>query len=158
MRFALACFKPSHAEYARQKIAASGLDVAVFVRRTPELIRLADCCLAVSGSVSLELLYQCRPTVILYTVGRVAYRLQAWFRRVRYITLVNLLATDDIFLPRRGEQAARAATSGGTYEGDELLFPEYVTCSDKSHEMAAHITRWLLRRDERAVRWRGCRR
>ncbi len=55
---------------ARAAVAASGLAVEVFVGRTPELIRLAECCLAVSGSVSLELLYQCKPTAILYSIHR----------------------------------------------------------------------------------------
>ena len=39
--------------------------------KTPELMRLADCCMAVSGSVSLELLYHTKPTVILYWISRV---------------------------------------------------------------------------------------
>ncbi len=40
----------------REMITASGIPVEVCVRRTPELIHLADCCMSVSGSVSLELL------------------------------------------------------------------------------------------------------
>ena len=36
----------------------AGSPIEVHRRRTPELIHLADCCMAVSGSVSLELLYQ----------------------------------------------------------------------------------------------------
>jgi lipid-A-disaccharide synthase len=144
VRFALACFKPQQAEMARQRIAASGLAIDVFVRRTPELIRLADCCLAVSGSVSLELLYQVKPTVIVYTISPLGFRLQSWFRRVRYITLVNLLATDDIFF-------GASQTAGAKTAADEPpLFPEFVTCTDKSAEMARQIVAWLVHRDERA--------
>ena len=49
---------------------------------------------AVSGSVSLELLYHATPTVILYWISRLAYFVQGFFRKVKYITLVNLLAGD----------------------------------------------------------------
>ena len=48
----------------------AGLPIEVCVGRTPELIHLADCCMAVSGSVSLELLYHTKPTVILYWIRR----------------------------------------------------------------------------------------
>ncbi len=98
VQFAVASFKPQQARVARAMVDQSGLPIEVFTRRTPELIHLADCCLAVSGSVSLELLYQCKPTVILYWISPLAYRVQSWFRRVKYITLVNLLACDDPFL------------------------------------------------------------
>ena len=97
VRFAVASFKPHQAELAREAVADSGLPIEVFVRRTPELIHLADCCLAVSGSVSLELLYQTKPTVILYWISPLAFAVQKRFRSVKYITLVNLLTTDELF-------------------------------------------------------------
>ena len=55
--------------------------------------------MAVSGSVSLELLYQIKPTVILYRISRVAYFVQDFFRHVKYITLVNLLSSKSPFGP-----------------------------------------------------------
>ena len=71
VRFAVASFKPHQAEFARQRRRRRpGCRVEVFVRRTPELIHAADCCLAVSGSVSLELLYHAKPTAILYRSAR----------------------------------------------------------------------------------------
>jgi lipid-A-disaccharide synthase len=142
-RFAVAAFKPAQAETARRRAAALGIEAHVFAGRTPELIHLADACLAVSGSVSLELLYNLKPTVILYRVGWVAYRLQAWFRRVRYITLVNLLASDDIFnrpIASSAEDRAQATAA---------LFPEFVTAGDRSREMAAHVIGWLRDPQER---------
>ena len=156
-RFALACFKPQQAEMARQQVAASGLAADVFVRRTPELIHLADCCLAVSGSVSLELLYQVKPTVIVYTVSRLGYRLQSWFRRVKYITLVNLLATDDVFFEASRSRGGRSSQTIGICPPSVSpsaaagpLFPEFVCCTDRSADMARQIVTWLSRRDERA--------
>lgn len=147
-RFALACFKPSQAELARERVAASGLAVAIFTRRTPELIELADCCLAVSGSVSLELLYYLKPTVIVYTIGRVGYELQARFRRVKYITLVNLLASDDIFV--NAQPAGRRRAGEGPRCGpDAPLFPEYLTYNDQSAAIAGQLITWLRNRGER---------
>ncbi len=116
-------------------VAASGLPIDVFVCRTPELIHAAECCLAVSGSVSLELLYQTRPTAILYWISPLAYWVQKQFRHTRYITLVNMLASEDVFRP-------------GSYDPDSpqdacVLFPEYLTCEDKSQALAGHVIAWL---------------
>jgi lipid-A-disaccharide synthase len=143
-RFAIGAFKPQHAETATKQVAACGLAAEVFVRRTPELIELADCCLAVSGSVSLELLNRAKPTVILYKISPLAHKVQSWFRHVRYITLVNLLAAKDIFFPPRptNDQLATIAL--------EALFPEYLTCVDRSREIAAHLIGWLTDREQRA--------
>jgi len=149
-RFAVAAYKNRHAVRARELLAASPLagspQVDIFVQRTPELIHLADCCIAVSGSVSLELLYHTKPTVILYHIGRFAYAVQNVLRRVKYITLVNLLSAKDIYRRRSDRQTAAP-------DPDEVLFPEYLTYEDCSAEMAAHIVGWL--RDEASRRWCG---
>ena len=97
VRFAVAAFKPHHAELAEQLIQQSKLPAEVYVRKTPELIHLAECCMACSGSVSLELLYHKKPTVVLYWISPFAYRVQKFFRRVKYITLVNLLTAKELF-------------------------------------------------------------
>jgi lipid-A-disaccharide synthase len=97
----------------------------------------ADCAMAVSGSVSLELLYHTTPTVILYYISPLAYLIQTFFRKVRYITLVNLLTATDLF-PKR------VATYDPTDPVDaHVLMPEYLTCEDKSREVAGHVIEWL---------------
>jgi lipid-A-disaccharide synthase len=95
--------------------------------------------MACSGSVSLELLYHNRPAVILYQISRFGYFVQSLFRKVRYITLVNLLTAEDPF----AEQAA------GIYHPEDprdahVLLPEYLTCEDRSAELAEHIVTWLI--------------
>jgi len=155
VRFALAAFKPHQAEIARRMIAqqtrpdvaegtqpdaASTGPIEICVGKTPELMRLADCAMSVSGSVSLELLYHTTPTVVLYWVNRFGYFIQGFFRKVKYITLVNLLA------------------NGGLEEGsgfrvqDSVLFPEYLTCEDKSAQIAGHVIEWLSDPAKRAAR------
>jgi lipid-A-disaccharide synthase len=144
VRFAIACFKPHQAKMARQAVAETGLPIEVFVRRTGELIHLADCCMAVSGSVSLELLYHARPTVVLYWITPLAYRVQQWFRKVKYITLVNLLAAGEVF---PDDVTPYDPDAPGA---DDVLFPEYLTCQDKSPQIARHVVSWLTDRQKRA--------
>ena len=166
VRFAIAAFKPHQAQFAKQLADQTDLPIQVYLRRTPELIHAAQCCMAVSGSVSLELLYQKKPTVILYMVGRFGWWLQGKLRKVKYITLVNLLAAKDIFLSANEPPGATGSASAGRGrvsglrrstlaepvppdgERKRLLFPEYLTREDKSLEIAAHVIRWL--RDDEA--------
>ncbi len=138
-RFAIAAFKVEHAEMAAAAIEGMGASfpVEIHVGRTPELISVAHCAMAVSGSVSLELLYHRTPTVILYYVGRVGYFLQQFFRKVKYITLVNLLAVKDPFDPDITPYSPQQPNAR------EVLFPEYLTCRDRSRDVAAHVIHWL---------------
>ena len=117
-RFLVASFNDRQADAARQLAAEANLPMEFHVGRTPEIIALADVCISVSGSVSLELMNRLKPAVILY---RAAWHLKvlSWFLlKVRYITLVNLLA-------------------------DEEVYPEFATARDRSKEMAEHVLRWL---------------
>ncbi len=77
------------------------MPIEVYVRRTAELISASTCCMACSGSVSLELLYHTKPTVVLYWITPIAYWVQSFFRRVKYITLVNLLTAKELFPVRQ---------------------------------------------------------
>ncbi len=146
VRFAVAAFKPQQADLARRAAAAAGLEADVFVGRTPELMRLAHCCMAVSGSVSLELLYHAKPTVILYWISRFAYRVQGWFRTVKYITLVNLLSTGQV------ETDDLTPFDPAQPDAEKVLFPEYLTWEDKSWRVASHVIEWLSEPASRASR------
>jgi hypothetical protein len=93
---------------------------------------LAHSCIAVSGSVSLELMSRLKPAMIMYRDRSPIGGLLKWlvFRlvvKVKYITLVNLLA------------------------GEEL-YPEFATLRDSSGAMADQIVRLAeaSRRDGRA--------
>jgi lipid A disaccharide synthetase len=94
--------------------------------------------------VSLELLYYTRPTAILYWISPTAYWVQKRFRHTRYITLVNLLTARQVFsrdLTPYDPTSAEDAT---------VLFPEYLTCENKSRALADHVIRWLTDRAEHA--------
>jgi lipid-A-disaccharide synthase len=117
-RFLVASFNQKQAAAARGMLAGSGLPAEVHVGRTPEVIDLADAAVAVSGSVGLELMYRRTPTVVVYKLKPVELLIARPFIKARYISLVNLLA------------------------GEEL-FPEYLTARDESAAMAGHVLRWL---------------
>ena len=146
VRFAVAAFKFSQAEMIGRQLVGCDLPMDVHVGRTAEIIHASDCAMAVSGSVSLELLYHAKPSVILYHVSRLAFFVQRFFRKVRYITLVNLLTTEDLF-PKRV-----AVYDPADPADDGVLLPEYLTCEDKSQQMAQHVVEWLTDPAGRAAR------
>ena len=136
-RFAVAAFKQSQAEFAKAKIAEAGLPIEVYTDRTPELMQAADCCMACSGSVSLELMYHHKPTVVLYHMSKFLYRYAKWMVNVRYMTLVNLLASSRPFEP------LSCAWAPDNPDCEDIPMPEYPTCTDKSVEVAMHVIQWL---------------
>jgi lipid-A-disaccharide synthase len=118
VRFLVAAFNERHAAMARAASAGMSLPLEICVGRTQEIIELADVCIAVSGSVSLELMYRAKPTVIVYRVTRLLRWLARRFVQLSYITLVNLLANEEVF-------------------------PEFLTSVDESDRVASHIIDWL---------------
>ena len=142
VRFAVAAFKPAHAAKAQELVKSMSLPAEVHVGKTGEIIEAADCALAVSGSVSLELLYHNTPTVILYHISRAAYFVQRFFRKVRYITLVNLLTDPKLFTDEK-----LGVYEQGNPRDAHVLMPEYLTCEDRSQEIAGHVVGWLRNRE-----------
>jgi lipid-A-disaccharide synthase len=118
-RFLAACFKREHARL----IAARLTDhqrafLEVCTARTAEILHLAHSCVAVSGSVGLELLYRGKPAVVVYRVPALLLRLIWIFKKSPYISLVNLLA-------------------------EKQLFPEYLSDRCEAETAADHVLRWL---------------
>lgn len=117
-RFLTACFKPAHQAAIDAHLRGRGLPIETCTGRTPEIIQLAHSCVAVSGSVGLELLYHGKPSVVLYRVGRTALKVSRWFQTSAYISLVNLLA------------------------GKEL-FPEFLTSQCEAEGISRRMLQWL---------------
>jgi lipid-A-disaccharide synthase len=125
VRFVVACLQDRHKAYAEELIRRALADcqgnrptLELFAGRTPELIRIADVAWSVSGSVSLELMMEALPTVILYKVRKFDLWVARWFIKARYITLVNLLANAE-------------------------LMPEYLTGVDVAPDLARWARKWL---------------
>lgn len=120
-RFLVAAFNEAHAQTVREAVAASGvskLPIEVYSGYTPEIIELAEACIAVSGSVSLEIMYRAKPAVIIYRMKPLSLWLARRLIKLPYFTLVNLL-------------------------GEEELFPEIATSRDESEQISKHILNWL---------------
>jgi lipid-A-disaccharide synthase len=94
VQFLVACYKERHLERCRQLLAARprSLPVELFIGRTPEIIETSDCCVMVSGSVSLEMLARAKPAVVHYRVSPLTYALVRPLVSVNSITLPNLIA------------------------------------------------------------------
>ena len=137
-RFAVASFNQQQAAMARQLVAGSAVPIEVHANKTSELIQLAHCCMACSGSVSLELMYYAKPSVIHYHVNRnMYYFAKKFLLTVKYMTLVNLLACEDRY------DTAHAPFDPHQPGADQVPFPEYPTWQDKSQQLAEHVVQWL---------------
>ncbi len=118
VRFRVAAFSERQADVCRAAFAGKNLPVEVLVGRTPEVIAVATACVAVSGSVSLELMGRHVPTVVVYRMSRLMLKLVRRLIKVPFISLVNLLA-------------------------EKELYPEHATHSDDPAPVAGPILRWL---------------
>jgi lipid-A-disaccharide synthase len=145
-RFVVGALHERHAARVREMIRSlggtlGGLDVGVEAGRTRSLIAVASAAIAVSGSVSLELLAARVPTVIIYRIGAIPYIVQSWYRHARFITLVNLLACRDPIVPARGSwQVPREVSPADP----EAIYPEYLAVQDPARQAAAHVVEWLV--------------
>lgn len=137
VRFAVASYNEKQAEFARQQIAGYDLPIEVHVGKTSELISAAHVCLACSGSVSLELLYHAKPSVIVYRGSALMYFLFKPLFCVKYMSLVNLLAAENLF-PKDLRHYDPALPGN-----ENVLFPEYPSWTDRSAEVAPHAIHWL---------------
>jgi lipid-A-disaccharide synthase len=131
-RFLVACLKREHADALRPFFGSLGLPLTVWHGKTAEIVHLAHSCLSVSGSVSLELLYRGKPSVMFYNL----HPLTIWFARrtfaLRSITLVNLLAGRRLF------PEYVAPTNGGKVITGDGLIDELL-----EERLAAHVLHWL---------------
>jgi lipid-A-disaccharide synthase len=142
VRPVIAALHARHAERIHRELVGHSLSIPVEVGKTRSLIARATAAVAVSGSVSLELLAARVPTVIVYRISGLAYVVQSWFRHARFITLVNLLGTEQPIGTARGQwqPPRRVAAADPT-----AVYPEYLAVQDPADEMARHVIEWLER-------------
>jgi len=97
VRFLVACFRETHRQAVEESLHGQRLPMEICAGRTPEIIALARACIAVSGSVGLELLYHNKPSVVVYRIGSLDLRLCRLFKTSPFISLVNLLAEKEVY-------------------------------------------------------------
>ena len=144
-RLAVGALHDRHARRVEAMLAADpvarGLGIEIHAGRTRRLIGEATAAIACSGSVSLELLAARVPTVIVYRISGLAYVVQSWFRRARFITLVNLLACR---APVGAVQPVAWPPAMVPPADPEAVYPEYLAVQDPADRAAAHVVEWLV--------------
>jgi lipid-A-disaccharide synthase len=93
LRFPVACYRESHRDAIRAMLTGrfAQLPLDLHVGRTSEIIDSADCCLMVSGSVSLELLARGKPAVVLYCGTVFTEIMVRLLVTCRFMSLPNLM-------------------------------------------------------------------
>jgi lipid-A-disaccharide synthase len=143
VRVAIGSYNESQAQIAGTIAKRKKIGAAIFVNKTQELMRTSNFCIACSGSVSLELLYYRLPTVIVYKINWVLMCLQRIFLKCKYITLVNLMAAENIARGLWNRNNAADPRSA------EMVMPEFLTSGDCSEAVSKHVLRWI---DDRQAR------
>ncbi|MDA7913253.1 lipid-A-disaccharide synthase [bacterium] len=136
-RFAVAFYNERQRQMSSKLIAESKVPIEVYVGKTPELMQAAYACVACSGSVSLELLHYRKPTVIVFKVRRWVMVAQAFLLRVKFITLVNLIAAKDI------RRRKFRLYNPDDPNAESCVMPEYLTAGDPSVKVARRVLGWL---------------
>jgi lipid-A-disaccharide synthase len=123
IRWVVGNYQPEHTNMCRQVQSQAEADhcrIEYISGHASEVIETADCCLMVSGSISLELLARRKPGIVLYrapVIGRLASR---FLMTCRFITLTNLIA-------------------------DAEVMPEFISAGNPDRDIQAiaeHLTAW----------------
>ncbi|MES2793687.1 MAG: lipid-A-disaccharide synthase [Planctomycetota bacterium] len=123
VRFLVASYKESQREFCEQHLRnhAPDLPVELHIGKLSEILELSECCLMVSGSVSLEVLARGVPAIVHYHCDWLFAFVARMLITCKYMSLPNLVA-------------------------DRPLMPEYIIIgSPKKHieQMSAHLQTWL---------------
>jgi lipid-A-disaccharide synthase len=118
-QFLVACFRESQRARCAAVLAetpgSESLPIKFHVNRTSEIIEAAECCLMVSGSVSLEILARETPAVVIYYWGWISGFLARRLVMCKFASLPNLMVNramlPEFFPQGDGEPAAAQASA-----------------------------------------------
>ncbi|MDO5307993.1 MAG: lipid-A-disaccharide synthase [Planctomycetia bacterium] len=147
----IATYSQEHSEIVQARLQARGLNFRVYAGKAREIMKNAVANLGVSGSVSIEALSLCKPTVILYKISKLEYRVLRFLKRVKYVTLANIIAVDLMpeqspFYPRKYLPKQTAHTD---QERELMLFPEYLSYRSHAQDAARILIEWLNNEEKR---------
>lgn len=118
-RFLVACFKGKQQKKVDEYLSRfEHLPIETHVGRTPEILELCKACVAVSGSVSLEIMYRKKPAIVVYRIPSLDLRVGRYMMTTKFICLVNLLAGKEIY-------------------------PEFLTDRNEATRVVGILNRWL---------------
>lgn len=124
LRFLFAAHREADRAAILEATRRSWLPFEIHAAKTREILSIAEAAIAVSGSVSLELLYYGVPSTILYHVSPMVSWLGSALLKTPYISLVNLLA-------------------------GQKVFPEFFGFTDQGPKTIAPMVRWLTEPEAR---------
>jgi lipid-A-disaccharide synthase len=120
-RFLVAAYREHHRQEILRYLKGRSLPIDVECGKTAEVIELSRACIAVSGSVGLELLYRQKPTAVVYRVTPAQMFVYRTAVTAPHVSLVNLMA-------------------------QKRLYPEYVSLRNESDAIAEQLLTWLTDR------------
>ncbi|MEP3478843.1 MAG: lipid-A-disaccharide synthase [Fuerstiella sp.] len=129
VNFVVGNYKSEHQQVCEQLRTelANEVNLTYLVDKTSEAIEAADCCLMVSGSISLELLSRKTPGVVLYRIGTFSRSVSRVMMTCPFITLTNLISEKEV-MPE--------FISNGNPEADV-------------QKMTAHLVEWCTNTEQR---------
>ena len=101
-------------KYLEEKINEYGLTVKLCETKTYDLMNCCDFAIATSGTVTLEAALMGLPSIVLYKMSAITYRIAKIFVKIKYFSLPNILVDKQV-LPEllqdevNGENIARLA-------------------------------------------------
>ncbi len=98
VRWIVGSYRPQQLARCREMQIAANVSAPIeyFINSTSEVIESGDCCLMVSGSISLELLARKTPGIVLYRVASIGRFVSRFLMNCRFITLPNLIADHEV--------------------------------------------------------------
>ncbi|MDA1017457.1 MAG: lipid-A-disaccharide synthase, partial [Planctomycetota bacterium] len=137
--FVAGCFREQHREFCRRELdkQAGELPIRLTTGVASEVIDRADCCLMVSGSISLELLARTTPAVVIYRCSWMIYAIVSMLIQVRWVTLTNLIAGESVSPEFNFVRRRAAKVDGVIRQLDEWLGlnDSLENCRQRLHEL-----------------------
>lgn len=123
IRFLVANYNASQQAFCEQYLRdnAPQLSIELHVGKISEILEISECCLMVSGSVSLEVLARGVPAIVQYHCGHLFAMIARRLITCKYMSLPNLVA-------------------------NQQLMPEYIIVGSPNKQVAqisAHLQTWL---------------
>jgi len=99
VKFLVACYRESQKDWCEKQYERLGqnLPIEFHTERTSEIIEISDCCVMVSGSVSLEFLARAKPAIVMYNCGPAIWFTAKLFIKINYMSLPNLFANRAVY-------------------------------------------------------------
>jgi len=95
-RFLIPCSSQPNRDVVEQMLGDSSLRVEVSLGKMYEVAKSARCCIVASGTATLEVASLLTPLVVVYRIGHLTWLLGKRFLKVPHISLVNILAGQEV--------------------------------------------------------------